>query len=139
MNSAVQQRRASISCRPAAPLMLLSCSCCLSRHSQGSGSTQQPVLRRRQARPSCLAHILPSLCPAPLRQILVGGTAVWQRRDTVYGGNLSTEFKLPKKVGCNCLNQTDEARLARAGYGGPAAVGRQSEIAAPGMGGAWRP
>ena len=29
----------------------------------------------------------------------MGGTAVWQRRDTVYGGNLSTEFKLPKKGG----------------------------------------
>ena len=37
--------------------------------------------------------------PTHLCQILVGGTAVWQRRDTVYGGNLSTEFKLPKKGG----------------------------------------
>lgn len=26
----------------------------------------------------------------------MGGTAVWQRRDVVMGGNLSTEFKLPK-------------------------------------------
>ena len=32
-----------------------------------------------------------------LLQILVGGTAVWQRRDCVMGGNLSTEFRLPKK------------------------------------------
>lgn len=29
-------------------------------------------------------------------RILMGGTAVWQRRDVVVGGNLSTEFKLPK-------------------------------------------
>jgi hypothetical protein len=26
----------------------------------------------------------------------MGGTAVWQRREVVMGGNLSTEFKLPK-------------------------------------------
>jgi hypothetical protein len=26
----------------------------------------------------------------------MGGTAVWQRRDVVVGGNLSTEFRLPK-------------------------------------------
>ena len=32
----------------------------------------------------------------PTLQILMGGTAVWQRRDVVVGGNLSTEFKLPK-------------------------------------------
>ena len=29
----------------------------------------------------------------------MGGTAVWQRRDVVVGGNLSTEFKLPKQGG----------------------------------------
>ena len=37
--------------------------------------------------------------PHPLLQILMGGTAVWQRRDVVIGGNLSTEFKLPKSGG----------------------------------------
>lgn len=36
-------------------------------------------------------------CPAP--QILMGGTAVWQRRDVVLGGNLSTEYRLPKAGG----------------------------------------
>jgi hypothetical protein len=29
----------------------------------------------------------------------MGGTAVWQRRETMIGGNLSTEFKLPKADG----------------------------------------
>lgn len=32
-------------------------------------------------------------------RILMGGTAVWQRREVVMGGNLSTEFKLPKSGG----------------------------------------
>lgn len=32
-------------------------------------------------------------------QVLMGGTAVWQRRETMIGGNLSTEFKLPKADG----------------------------------------
>lgn len=41
-----------------------------------------------------LARVIRS-APA-LVQILMGGTAVWQRRDVVMGGNLSTEFKLPK-------------------------------------------
>lgn len=34
----------------------------------------------------------------PGLQVLLGGTAVWQRRDTTYAGNVSTEFKLPKCV-----------------------------------------
>ena len=35
----------------------------------------------------------------PSTRVLLGGSAVWQRRDRVLGGNVSTEFKLPKSGG----------------------------------------
>jgi hypothetical protein len=67
----------------------------------------------------------------PLLQILMGGTAVWQRRDVVIGGNLSTEFKLPKSGGrggksdtlCSMNAQLNNKGNGQVGGRGPGWVG----------------
>lgn len=35
----------------------------------------------------------------PSTRLLLGGSAVMQRRDTTIGGNIATEFRLPKSTG----------------------------------------
>jgi hypothetical protein len=35
----------------------------------------------------------------PSTRVLIGGSAVFQKRDTTIGGNVSTEFRLPKASG----------------------------------------
>lgn len=35
----------------------------------------------------------------PSTRVLLGGSAVWQRRDTTYAGNIASEFRLPKSGG----------------------------------------
>jgi hypothetical protein len=57
-------------------------------------------------------------------QILMGGTAVWQRRDVVIGGNLSTEFKLPKSGGRGGKSDTLCSMNAQLNNKGNGQVGR---------------
>lgn len=105
--------------RPALLLLMLLPGCCSAfRHVRclclpcsTCGNFRKQAWPRRAARARarlasalavCQHSQLPAFLPRPAprpSQILMGGTAVWQRRDCVLGGNLSTEWRLPKAGG----------------------------------------
>ena len=85
-----------------------------------------------------LAAPCPVRCCAPLEQVLVGGSAAWQRRDTTYGGNVSTEFRLPKGGGRGGKSDTTVSANAQYTNKGSGTVSSGGEGGGGGRGGGAR-